>query len=262
MPVSSKGYHVRICGVGRSGSTVIGAFLAGRIDGGIHVGEVMRFSSRSGRVSKSTWLCSCGSPVNECEFWKQIDVIRQHDAEYGQVLEQISKFSRVIVDTSKTFPKAVPADLDLHLVKDPRATTWSWFRRRKVTTGAGGEESLKQIGIVQLPRHILYEYKWFLKFRLKGVRVLRYEKFVESPEAYLYTICNILGMVPKDEYDRDSNHGVGGNVARHDFDGLMINEQGWRTEAPKWLRATLVLAYSPLLLYLNFLLRDELQPAW
>ena len=72
----------------------------------------------------------------------------------------------------------------------------------------------------------------------------------------------VVGVAATDKYDRASNHGVGGNVARHNFDGLMINEQGWRTEAPRWLRATLALTYSPLLLYLNFALRNELQPAW
>ena len=262
MSVNKKSYHIRLCGVGRSGSTVIGAFLAGRIEGATHVGEVIRFSKKSGRVSRSTWFCSCGRPVKQCKFWKQVDVIHQQDTEYSQVLGQVTKLSGVIVDTSKTFPETVHADLDLHLVKDPRATTWSWFRRRKVRTDAGGVETLRQIRILELPRHILYEYKWFLKFRLKGICVLRYEKFVESPEAYLYTICNILGVAPRDEYDGDSNHGVGGNVARHNFDGLMINEQGWRTEAPRWLRATLALAYAPLLLYLNLPLQNELRPAW
>ena len=38
---------IRIYGVGRSGSTVIGAYIAGRIPGAIHVGEIVRFDSLS-----------------------------------------------------------------------------------------------------------------------------------------------------------------------------------------------------------------------
>lgn len=244
-----SGKHIRVCGVGRSGSTVFGAYIAARIEGGVHVGEITRLTTIDGRKSKSTWMCSCGRPLESCGFWCDVDLL-QGEKTYAGMVHSLKRPGLIIVDTSKTFPEGVNADIDIHLVKDPRATSWSWFRKRSTRLGAY-EESLKRIGWVDLPLHILYEYKWFIKYRRAKTPLVLYESFVADPEKTLRWLAAGLGAPVLRRHNHGTNHGIGGNIARHAFDGKIFNEQGWKEEAPLVFKVLTTIAYAPVLFYLK-----------
>lgn len=244
-----SGKHIRVCGVGRSGSTVFGAYIAGRLEGGIHVGEITRLTTIAGRESESTWTCSCGKSVDGCGFWGDLDLL-QGKKTYAGMVHSLKGTGLTIVDTSKTFPEGVNADIEVHLVKDPRATSWSWFRKRSMRFGSY-EESLKRIGWFDLPRHILYEYKWFIKYRCAQVPLVSYESFVADPEKTLRWLGAGLGVAVLRRYNHGANHGIGGNIARHIFDGKLFDEQGWKDEAPLVFKVLTTFAYAPIILYLK-----------
>ena len=79
----------------KTAATVIGAYIAGRILGAIHVGEIVRFDSPP--LIKQNPTCTCGKQICACSFWKEVD-----QDSYARVIESIaSNGYEVIVDSSK-----------------------------------------------------------------------------------------------------------------------------------------------------------------
>lgn len=58
---------VYVAGLGRSGSTLLGALL-GQLDDFFYAGEL----HRAGRVLGSGSLCGCGRPLEACEIWRAV----------------------------------------------------------------------------------------------------------------------------------------------------------------------------------------------
>jgi hypothetical protein len=83
-----------ISGFGRSGSTVLGGVL-GQIEGFFHGGELRHVWDR-GLIKN--WLCGCGSPFKECEFWEEVFT----DAFGGMELVDASEMVRLRETSSRT----------------------------------------------------------------------------------------------------------------------------------------------------------------
>jgi sulfotransferase family protein len=59
---------VYIAGMGRSGSTLL-ELLLGRLEGWVAGGELRRYWHAE---STPGWLCGCGRPLADCEFWRRV----------------------------------------------------------------------------------------------------------------------------------------------------------------------------------------------
>lgn len=130
----------------------------------------------------------------------------------------------VVVDSSKNAGYAERlaeiAELDvsiLHLVRDPRATAFSWRRRRTVDElePRGLLASTLQWGARNIGAEILS------KSAIDGYLRMRYEDFVVDPRAATESIVRFLGLegraLPfKSAHDVElgPNHGVWGNMVR------------------------------------------------
>ena len=242
---------VRIYEVGISGSTVIGAYLAGRTRNAIHNGEAVRVDRPS--LIKANPVCTCGVNILECPFWKSID----RDGYRVAVKSIASKGYSTVIDSSKSseIPTVDGVDvIPIHLVKDPRASTWSWFRTREIVNPAGMKETLKKVSWLDLPKVILSTYKNFIKFRIRNYPLIRYERFCREPDVYLRQILSKMNLAIEDSrpYSQESNHGVGGNVARYGLDGTLNAESKWKEEASLIYQWAVSIAYLPMLVWIRW----------
>jgi sulfotransferase family protein len=139
--------------------------------------------------------------------------------------------SNVIVDTSKHIPDAALLHLlegvqpyFVHLVRDPRAVTFSW--RREMASPGEGRAS-------QMPRHgaVISARGWmFSNLGAELVRrrshpdrsmMIRYEDFASSPRATIDQILALIGhdpvgtpFVDPTTVELGPNHTAGGNPSR------------------------------------------------
>lgn len=184
----------------------------------------------------------------------------------GRLYEVIQELSgaELIVDSSK-FPsyaylldKNPTVDLHLlHLVRDPRASSYSWWKRRK-------ELNLRANGRVMAThspyRSALYWLIWHLGImRVWGgnsnyLRV-RYEDFVDEPVASLSRILEFLHQPPESELFLNSRtvrispqHTVSGNPTRFDSGPVTIEQGRSHSHSlPVWAKLLVTLITSPLL---------------
>ena len=245
-----KNKHIRICGTGRSGSTAIGAYIAGHLSDTYHGGEIVRLTDEKSLNSRGTQLCSCGKLIKDCAYFQTVGIDGTQTLNYEAITQQLRQGGH-FVDTSKTFRDHIKADLDIHLIKDPRATTWAWFRKKEIKTKYG-DLNLQKIKIKNLPRHIMYEYKYFIKYRFQKLMIIRYEDFVADPDKFIKIISDKLSIPRLIEYHSKHNHGIGGNTGKFDFNGRLFLDEKWKKEAPWWLRGILHVSFLPIIIYLKF----------
>src|SRR5690554_5150679 len=228
--------------------------MAGHLSNGVHIGEAVRFDSSELIVANPT--CTCGVIVDDCCFWKTVD-----RCSYRKVVESLYQSGQeLVVDSSKSGETPEISGVTvvpIHLIKDPRASTWSWFRTREIVNPSGKIENLKKVTWANLPRIIVSNYKNFIKFRRRNYMLVEYGKFCEKPKEVLGRIIdyNKLGVEIEDSYRKESNHGVGGNVARYGFNGDLRTESKWREESSLLYRILATLAYAPLLLWIKVAVR-------
>ncbi|ROP44029.1 sulfotransferase [Pseudokineococcus lusitanus] len=186
--------------------------------------------------------------------------------------------ARVVVDPSKLptyglLLEGLP-DVDLrvvHLVRDPRATAWSW-QRRKPTRDVPGEETL-------MPRPGLLRSTalwalwnaaaaaWWPPRAGRAVRV-RYTDLVARPEAALAAVARVAdlpddgvagGDAPLVRRGADGvpqvhlapTHTVAGNPDRHGSGAVALREDDeWRTRMPRGPRAVVGALTAPVRLAL------------
>jgi len=155
--------------------------------------------------------------------------------------------ARVIVDSSKvpsnaailaTMPTIQPHLL--HLVRDPRASAYSWQRQRERLDGKD-DELLPRFGLVESSSNwVLFNVAAELMARQDRFRYLqlRYEDFVRDPRSSLEAVVRWTGE-PSDALpftDRavaslGDNHTVGGNPGRFRTGRVEIREDAeWRTQ--------------------------------
>jgi hypothetical protein len=297
-----------IAGWARSGSTVIEQVLA-QADGWVACGEL-----------NSVWrnyVCGCGVPVFDCEFWKPIlnETLARHPepdtaavialreqalAQRPTTLAAIARERRkgfrpdsprgrylsvlldlyasvadetaadVIIDSSKTaadaYLIAALTDLELyvlHLVRDPRATAYSWYRKTQPSYGdqAGGRNPAKwplvsprRSSVNWMRRHAVID---LLVRPLLGSRYMRmrYEDFAAHPQRAAQSICSFMGeqdanlpFLGERVIRVDPTHTASGNPVRFTDRQLEIRlDDEWRARMDAGPRLLATLPAAPLM---------------
>ena len=239
-----------IAGLGRSGSTLLGALL-GQLDGFFYAGELRS----AARAFAGESPCGCGEPLLECPVWRRIlehafgstdgarvllhddassralGILRQRqpgsgpeaaafEAVFRAVVETTG--SRVVVDSSKWpgyahFLQRLPGvELSVvHLVRDPRGVAHS----RRKPNAWGGPKGLSPV------RSALQWDVWnpVVEWIARGERQLRlrYEDFVAEPEDALRRVAALVGEDPVElpfaapgTAQLAATHSVAGNRSR------------------------------------------------
>jgi hypothetical protein len=154
--------------------------------------------------------------------------------------------ARVIVDSSKrpsyaAFLRHVPGvDLYLvHMVRDPRASAYSW-KHRKHKSVQGGREVTRRGAVDATARWVLLNWGAQRVMRRHGGSrslTLRYEDFVARPRPCVKTVLSLVGEVPGhlpfagDHTVRLSpNHTLSGNPSRYAAGTVHLRDNGeWKT---------------------------------
>jgi hypothetical protein len=239
-----------VAGSGRSGSTLL-TNLLGQAEGVFAAGE-LRYLWQRGAVEGRP--CGCGQPFAECPVWTR--VMKEVDADPAEVVSALGRGLRMrrlpamlwrrrveahpaipalyaalggglVVDSSKLPPYGLLVDglpavemRVLHLVRDPRATAFSWRRER----GLDGPADRVLMYRPPVAKAALLWLVWnattALLWRRSGryLRV-RYEDFVADPAAVTARIADFAGVpggvVAGDTVHLAPTHAVAGNPSRH-----------------------------------------------
>jgi hypothetical protein len=177
--------------------------------------------------------------------------------------------AHVIVDSSKLPPyglllSQLPGiELSVvHVVRDPRATAWSWQRhkqsRDRADAGLMQRQETWKSSLLWLVWNLLATVLW----RPGNPRVcrVRYEEFARSPRATLAPVAALLGASPEDLPFVDDHsiqlaptHSVAGNPNRHDSGVVRVRpDDEWRTAMPVRSRALVSALTAPGLLALGY----------
>lgn len=225
---------IYILGAGHSGSTLLDLLL------GSHsqvesVGEINNFydyiSPKTDHL-KGIRYCTCGTHVDECPYWKPIrenlrsefgtdeislqpndpKAFASHNQLVFQSILDVSGKS-VICDSSKIYSRlqgllnANGFDVEIiHLIRDSRAVAYSYKKK--------GEKFYPTL-IAWLKVNL---YEWFKLRKRKNYRLLRYEDFVDNPEAALKEILKSAGLNFESEqllFWKHEHHNLGGNRMRN-----------------------------------------------
>lgn len=262
-----------IAGVPRSGSTILGKIL-GQSDETAYVGELWDLRSQL----QNDGTCGCNRSLSDCPYWstsgiRDLDLatfdevahsLRVRDLLFGEreitsdttavteVYRELKDLfgASVIVDTTK-FPSYLNVldrtpELEvkvLHLVRDPRAVVYSWWRRPL-------KDKEKEPGMLDILSNFRYrrnpvrwglvwtEWNYLLQQIWGGTEnyfLLRYEDFCQSPRDTLRQALVELGVEysPKWRNSREINlstqHSVKGNPGRFKTGRVRIEERTeWR----------------------------------
>lgn len=222
--------------------------MAGHVRSAIHIGEAVRFDNPQLIKANLTYTRSCEIAV--CPHWSMTD-----RSSYKAVVESMSRSGlATVVDSSKsgeTLGVSGVRLVPIHLVKDLRASTWSWFRKREIISPSGKKENLKHASYFDFPIIIENNYKSFIKFLMRKYLLVEYGRFCGSLQTELKRILaeTQLKVGGVATYRKESNHGVGGNAARYGFEGELRPENKWREEPSLFYRIVTTVAYAPLLLW-------------
>jgi hypothetical protein len=194
------------------------------------------------------------------------DAIRYRD-EIARLYHAIAEVTgaNVIVDSSKTpAGAAVLARIDgiepylLHVVRDPRATAYSWSRRvlqpdllvpRDMPRHSAAASTATWVGwnmlVEDLARNGYGDRS----------RRLRYEDFAADPRGTVADLLEVLGVPPagspftdRRELQLTANHTVGGNPGRFRTGSITIApDDAWRAEQARRRRLVSTVIAAPLL---------------
>jgi hypothetical protein len=190
-------------------------------------------------------------------------------AELGRLYRGIQKVfeCEVIVDSSKapfygyTLQLAEATDpYVLHLIRDPRATAYSWFRKA-IPMPWGGP-------VGQLKSSLMWDYRNCVtelmgkRFRHRALR-LRYEDFVADPRGSLQRILNFVGksssaLPLQDEYSLNIKvqHTVCGNPVRFATGKIEVQcDDEWATRMKMYHKILATALTWPLLLKYGYPIR-------
>ncbi|MFJ8687728.1 sulfotransferase family protein [Micromonospora wenchangensis] len=160
--------------------------------------------------------------------------------------------ARVVVDSSKLPPYGVLVDAlpgielrVLHLVRDPRATAFSWRRRRGLDGDADPELMSRppvwKAALLWLVWNTVTVRLWADRAPTGYLRV-RYEDLTADPEATLARIAAFAGVDPDGgpftgpaTVRLTPTHSVAGNPARHRTGPVPITaDVQWRRDLSRW----------------------------
>jgi hypothetical protein len=179
------------------------------------------------------------------------------------------------VDSSKHFPYAVLLDeissVDLrvvHMVRDSRAVTYSWKRRKKRPEGAGDHSYMPQLGSAWTAFtwdlwHCTYQYAPVSSHRSR----IRYEDLVRAPASTLDSVLDDLDLndgingypfLNGQEMVSAVDHTVSGNPVRFQSGPVKLRLDGeWRDKMKGSDRRLVTAMTAPLLLKYGYLGRDQ-----
>jgi hypothetical protein len=260
-----------IAGSGRSGSTLVTNVL-GQLDGVFAAGE-LRYLWQRGALENRP--CGCGQPFADCPVWTR--VMKEVDADPAEVaagLRQRLRIRRIrawrgerahpgvaalyraldgdlVVDSSKLPPYGMLVDrLDgvdvrvLHVVRDPRATAYSW-RRRRGLDGPGDERLMSRPPVAKAALlWLVWNTVTAIAWRRSGryLRV-RYEDFVADPTGVTARIADFAEVSGKPPVTESTvhlrpTHSVAGNPSRHRTGDVRV------TADREWVRGLSGPAYA------------------
>lgn len=168
----------------------------------------------------------------------------------------------VLIDSSKLPPYGLllqqRPELDvrvLHVVRDPRATAFSW-RRTKATQDTASGSTMPRMEVwkssmLWLLWNLLTDRLW--PARREDVVRFRYEDFVADPRRHMTAVARLVGLDPgalpfvtDDEVTLAPTHSVAGNPNRHTTGTVRIRgDMEWRTAMPRRDRLVVTALTAP-----------------
>jgi hypothetical protein len=263
---------VYIAGLEHSGSTILDMAL-GCNKNIVGLGEIIQIlkGSKSDLLNHKNYndvYCSCGSTINNCDFWKNAkqQLVNSYDdssssfERYSTIMNAFkAKYGNemILLDSSKNrndYLDKLNRNHELkiiHLVRDVRS--WCYSRRSR-------------LGI----SYVKLFYKWyvqnikilqFLKKNKLEYKTFGYEEIALYPEVMLKEICNFIGteydeamLIP----DRTKSHVFNGNVAKGDKNKRksIMYDARWLTSLPLSFYCLLffpLMIFNRNLVYQNFM---------
>lgn len=177
---------------------------------------------------------------------------------------------RVIVDSSKLPPYAALLeglpDIELavlHLVRDPRATAFSWQRRRQLDNTDAELMDLQPTAKAALLWLLWNSLTALLWARSPHYLRVRYEDFLRDPRRTLEMICGLVDERPElislhsdDAVDLLPTHSVAGNPSRHRTGTVRLSaDDEWRSTMKRGARWLVTMLTAPALLRCGYPLR-------
>jgi sulfotransferase family protein len=205
-----------------------------------------------------------GSPARRRAFVHGLDELSDRlEALYTAIASAGS--ARVIVDSSKLPTYGLVLDqvhgVDLHvvhLVRDPRATAYSWRRRKSLPDKRGGGFMQQQGPLKASALWTMWNTGAATFWRHEPGRYLRvrYEDFVREPQETIERICAFAGepfagspFVSANEVELAPSHSVAGNPSRFTTGRVVLRpDDEWRTKMRTMDRAVVTAVTWPLLL--------------
>lgn len=165
----------------------------------------------------------------------------------GALYEALAEVTgaRVLVDSSKLPPYGMLVTqlsrLDvriLHVVRDARATAYSWSRSKQAKTSRDDDALMPRQPLVKSTA-LWLTWNWVALLRWAGragYLRLRYEDFVADPQGSLQQVCELANLDPTDlpflddhRVDLEGGHVIAGNPDRHRHGAVAIREDDqWR----------------------------------
>ena len=226
--------------------------------------ELLGQGTRARRIPKMI-----GSPARRHAFVDGLDELSYRLSALYRAIADVSS-ARVIVDSSKLPTYGMVLDqvpgIDLrvvHLVRDPRATAYSWRRKKALPDTRGG-------GFMQQQGPLKASALWTLWNTAAGAfwrnaperyLRLRYEDFVREPRRTLDEICAFVGeevagspFVSDTDVKLTPSHSVAGNPSRFTTGLVTLQpDDEWRTKMRGTDRAVVSAVTWPLLLRHGYL---------
>lgn len=202
--------------------------------------------------------------------------------QYASVLESIYRSVQrvsgcdVIVDSSKGAGHAsMLAEMTsiyprmIHLVRDSRATSYSWSRRKRRTDISDREEYMEKMNhrTVAVHWNVGHTFAPIAARRLAAATVCRYEDFARQPRTTIDNILNDLGMgnvalspfVSEHSVCLRDNHSLWGNPDRSNHGVVAIRpDDQWRQQMSGWKKLEVSALTLPWLIKYRYLRRHAL----
>jgi hypothetical protein len=292
---------IYVMGAMRSGSTLLSTILGG-LPGVLNAGELRTLWKQ---MDDSDWLCGCGEPMTECEFWTRVvtasgvsvpeaaEVSRRYqatrlrirrlrelarpdstdplDEDYRQIMQGLLGGIRevsgqsVILDDSKSAPDAVfyhrftgESVRAIHVVRDPRAVTFSRAKLKHHQLKEGQTRPMVQMGLRR-------SSSFWVEMNLAADRAakilpastrVRYEDACGAPETVLGSLADFVGLpmppglIDTDgSFERPREHTVGGNPDRWTTgrDRIRVDDK-WKRDLPRGSSVAVTAMTLPLLI--------------
>lgn len=225
--ISHPPLFLYIIGLGRSGSTVLNAYLS-RYPEAVALGEIAGEMPRQELRPTEGRECTCGQTLGECPFWSSVPrTATDLEGWYNDVLNSPTlKQYNVVIDASKTIEgfragskvaKALGYDVcAVYLMKEPGA--WAYSMRRT-------DNAPLIIGdLLNFKRWAQQKRRFARALRESGIpyTTLSYKDFCVAPDRVSEAIMSECGLASFSNWKTapSSTHITGGSRVRHDASRL------------------------------------------